>query len=89
MEILSVSDYRKNIAASFDRADRGERVLIRRRNMLYALVSIGREDLSLSSEQQGRMNEMAESLRRSWKEVKMMEEGTLPRRTVQDMLDGL
>lgn len=35
------------------------------------------------------MNEMAESLRRSWKEVKMMEEGTLPRRTVQDMLDGL
>ena len=42
MEALSVSDYRNNLAASFDRADEGERVLIRRKNSLYALVSVGR-----------------------------------------------
>ena len=34
MEALSVSDYRNNLAASFDRADEGERVLIRRKNSL-------------------------------------------------------
>ena len=33
MEALSVSDYRNNLAASFDRADEGERVLIRRKNL--------------------------------------------------------
>ncbi len=32
MEALSVSDYRKNLAASFDRAEKGEQVLIRRKN---------------------------------------------------------
>lgn len=45
MEALSVSDYRKKLAASFDRADEGERVIIRRKNSLYALVSLGREEL--------------------------------------------
>mgnify|MGYP002535006865 FL=1 len=89
MEVLSVSDYRNNLAASFDRADEGERVLIRRKNSLYALVSVGREDLSLSQRQQRQVDEFAESLRRSWEQVKMMEEGKLPRRTIQDMLDEL
>ena len=89
MEVLSVSDYRNNLAASFDRADEGERVLIRRKNSLYALVSVGREDLSLSQRQQRQGDEFAESLRRSWEQVKMMEEGKLPRRTIQDMLDEL
>ena len=87
MEALSVSDYRKNLAASFDRADEGERVLIRRKNSLYALVSVGREELSLSLRQQ--IDEFSESLRRSWEQVKLMEEGKLPRRTIQDMLDEL
>lgn len=89
MEVLSVSDYRNNLAASFDRADEGERVLIRRKNSLYALVSVGREDLSLSQRQQRQVDEFAESLRRSWEQVKMMEEGKLPRRTIQNMLDEL
>ena len=48
MEALSVSDYRNNLAASFDRADEGNEVLIRRKNSLYALVSVGREELTLS-----------------------------------------
>ena len=89
MEALSVSDYRKNLAASFDRADEGERVLIRRNNSLYALVSVGREELSLSLRQQQQIDEFSEGLRRSWEQVKLMEEGKLPRRTIQDMLDEL
>lgn len=89
MEALSVSDYRNNLAASFDRADEGERVLIRRKNSLYALVSVGRGELTLSPKQQRQVDEFAESLRRSWEQVKLMEEGKLPRRTIQDMLDEL
>lgn len=89
MKALSVSEYRNNLAASFDRADEGERVLIRRKNSLYVLVSIGHEELDLSPRQQRQVDEFAESLRRSWEQVKMMEEGKLPRRTIQDMLDEL
>ena len=89
MEALSVSDYRNNLAASFDRADQGERVLIRRKNSLYALVSVGRDDLTLSQRQKRQVNEFSESLKRSWEQVKMIEEGKLPRRTIQDMLNDL
>ena len=90
MEVLSVRDYRNNLAAYFDRASEGERVLIRRKNTLYALVSVGSEDeMTLSSRQQQHVKEMAESIRRSWEQVKMMEEGKLPRRTIQDMLDEI
>lgn len=89
MEALSVSDYRKRLAASFDRADVGEQVLIRRKNSLYALVCVGREDVSLSPRQQQQVDEITETLHRSWAQVKMMESGKLPRRTIQDMLDEL
>lgn len=89
MEALSVSDYRNNLAASFDRADEGERVLIRRKNSLYALVRLGREELSLSPSQQRKVDKLAESIRHSWEQVKMIEEGKLPRRTIHDMLDEL
>lgn len=89
MEALSVSDYRNNLAASFDRADQGERVLIRRKNSLYTLVSVGRDDLTLSQRQKRQVNEFSDSLKRSWEQVKMIEEGKLPRRTIQDMLDDL
>ncbi|MDE6304835.1 MAG: hypothetical protein K2M01_08455 [Paramuribaculum sp.] len=57
MEALSVRDYRNNLASSFDRADKGEQVLIRRKNQIYALVSIGREDLTISPALQKRINE--------------------------------
>lgn len=79
----------KKLAASFDRADEGERVIIRRKNSLYALVSLGREEHTLSQRQQRQVDEFADSLRHSWEQVKMMEEGKLPRRTIQDMLDEL
>ncbi len=57
MEALSVRDYRNNLAASFARADQGERVLIRRKNNIYALVSIGKEDLMLTPELEKRIEE--------------------------------
>lgn len=57
METLSVRDYRNNLAAAFTRADEGERVLIRRKNNIYALVSIGKEDLMITPELQKRIDE--------------------------------
>lgn len=57
MEALSVRDYRNNLAASFTRADRGERVYIRRKNNIYALVNVGREDLVITQEMQKRIEE--------------------------------
>lgn len=89
MEALSVSDYRSNLAASFDRADRGERVLIRRKNTVYALVCVGREEVSITPKQEQQLAQLSESIKHSWQQVKMMEEGKLPRRTIQDMLDEL
>lgn len=58
MEALSVSEYRNNLAASFAKADNGEQVLIRRKNEIYALVKIGREDLMLTPEMQARIDEV-------------------------------
>ncbi len=89
MEALSVSDYRNNLAASFDRADEGEKVFIRRKNSLYALVSVSWEELNISPRQQKQVDEFKKSLRSSWEQVKMIEEGKLPRRTIQDMLNEL
>ncbi len=89
MEALSVKDYRNNLSASFDRADEGERVIIRRRNSLYALVSLGKEDISLSSTKQQQMDEMARSLKRSWEQVKQMEAGNIPEKSALDFIDEL
>ena len=50
MEALSVREYRNNLAASFTKADNGEQVLIRRKNEIYALVKVGREDLMITPE---------------------------------------
>lgn len=89
MEALTVREYRNNLAASFDRASEGERVIIRRKNTLYALVSIGEEDLSLSPLQRKRMDEMAESVKRSWKQVKQMEAGEMPAKSAMAFIDEL
>lgn len=63
MEALSVRDYRNNLAASFDRADRGERVLIRRKNQIYALMSVGREDLTITPALQKRIEDAERACR--------------------------
>ncbi len=89
MEVLSVRDYRNNLAASFDRANEGERVLIRRKNSLYALVCVGSEDMALSPSQQRQIDEVTESVRRSWKQVKQMETGEMPTKSVGLFLEKL
>jgi antitoxin (DNA-binding transcriptional repressor) of toxin-antitoxin stability system len=57
METLSVREYRNNLAASFTKADQGNPVLIRRKNNLYALVSVGKEDVVLTQELKTRIAE--------------------------------
>ncbi|MEO5390265.1 hypothetical protein ABJB28_09700 [Bifidobacterium bifidum] len=62
MEALSVREYRNNLAASFTKADNGEQVLIRRKNEIYALVKVGREDLMITPELQARIDKAREAI---------------------------
>lgn len=87
MEALSVREYRNNLAASFDRAAEGERVIIRRKNKLYALVSLGRDQLVLNKEQQEMLDGLAASLRRSWEEVKQIGTGIIESKSAMSFLD--
>ncbi|MDE7414428.1 MAG: hypothetical protein K2N05_11685 [Muribaculaceae bacterium] len=89
MEALSVREYRNNLAASFDRAAEGERVIIRRKNKLYALVSLGNDQTILNKGQQERLDNLADSLRRSWSEVKQIEAGMIESKTAMSFLDEL
>ena len=61
MEALSVRDYRNNLAASFDRANKGETVIIRRRGQLFALTSLGNENVGISPKLQKRIDEAREA----------------------------
>ena len=54
MEALNVREYRNKLAACFTKADNGEQVLIRRKNEIYALVKVDREDLMITPELQAR-----------------------------------
>ena len=56
MEALNVSEYRKNLSSAFDRASRGEKVLIRRRNQIFTLTNIGNEDLEITPELQKKID---------------------------------
>ncbi|MDE5586247.1 MAG: type II toxin-antitoxin system Phd/YefM family antitoxin [Muribaculaceae bacterium] len=64
MQALSVRDYRNNLSASFDRANKGEPVIIRRRGELFALTSLGPEDVSISPTLQKRIDEAREAYRK-------------------------
>lgn len=63
MEALSVRDYRNNLAASFDRAEEGEHVFIRRKNRIFALVDVGKEELMITPELQKRIEEARKEYR--------------------------
>ena len=58
MEALSVREYRNNLAASFTKADNGER-----KNEIYALVKVGREDLMITPELQARIDKAREEIK--------------------------
>ena len=48
MTILSVRDFRNNLAKYLNLIDQGERVFIHRNNRLYTLVPIEEEDLEIT-----------------------------------------
>ncbi|WP_286153430.1 hypothetical protein [Sporofaciens musculi] len=52
-------------------------------------MSVGREELTLSPKQQRQVNEFAESLRRSWEQVKQMESGAIPAKSAMDFINEL
>lgn len=57
MEALSVREYRNNLSASFDRANNGETVLIKRKNQYYTLTCVGNEELMLTPELEQRIED--------------------------------
>ena len=83
MEALTVSDYRKNLSAAFDRASRGETVLIRRRNQIFTLTNVGQEDLEISPELQKKI----EAARKEYREGKTLHFETSAE--VQKWMDSL
>lgn len=89
MEALSVQQYRKNLATAFDRSSAGERVLIRRKNCLYALVCIGPEDIELSEHAERKIDSLKSSIQRSWNEVKEIEAGNIVAESALDFIDEL
>ena len=86
MQALSVRDYRNNLAASFDRANKGETVIIRRRGQLFALTSLGSEDISLSPKLKKSLTDrICEGLR----EVRKIESGQQQAKSARAFLDEL
>ena len=77
MEIVSARDFRANQSAVLAKAKRGESVLLSSRLGMFKILPVTEED-SLTTR-------ICDSLQ----QVKKIEEGKLPRRTVQDMLDEL
>ena len=57
MDTLSIRDFRSNMAASFDKSDAGEQVLIRRGDKLYALVPVSPENPVITPELQAKINQ--------------------------------
>lgn len=58
METLTVREFRSNLAEAFTKADDGEPVLIRRKKEIYALVKIGKENVTLTQDMQQRIAEV-------------------------------
>ena len=89
MEALSVSDYRKQPRCIVRPSRRGGTSPDTSQEPSLRLVSVGREELTLSPKQQRQVNEFAESLRRSWEQVKQMESGAIPAKSAMDFINEL
>ncbi len=77
MEIVSARDFRANQTNILTKALRGESVLLSSRIGMFKITPVTEED-SLTTR-----------ICKGLEQVKMIEEGKLPRRTIQDMLDEL
>ena len=77
MEIMSSREFRSNQTAVLNRALRGEKVFLRTRMGMFRLMPV-REHKDLTAR-------ICEGL----KEVKLMHEGKLPKRSAREFLDEL
>ena len=55
METLTVREFRSNLAEAFTKADNGEPVIIRRKREIYALVKMGKENVTLTPDMKQRI----------------------------------
>lgn len=77
MEIISARDFRANQTAILSKAMKGESILLTSRIGIFKITPVTEED-SLTTR-------ICKGLR----QVKMIQEGKLPKRTIQDMFDEL
>lgn len=77
MEIVSARDFRANQTKILAKALKGESVLLSSRIGMFKILPVTEDD-SLTTR-----------ICKGLEQVKMIEEGALPRRTVRDMLDEL
>ena len=69
MNTITVSNFRKNMAAAFNKAAEGEEVMVRRGTQLFAVIPIQENDITINKDN------LVESLRKSLIEVKNAKEG--------------
>ena len=77
MEIISARDFRANQTAILTKAKRGESIILSSRVGMFKIMPVSEED-SLTTR-----------ICNSLKDVKKIMDEELPRRTVEDMLNGL
>ena len=49
METLNITNFRSQMAPSFNRVDAGEQVIVRRKNRLYSIVPIENDETTIHS----------------------------------------
>lgn len=69
MNTITVSNFRKNMAAAFNKAAEGEDVMVRRGTQLFAIIPVQENDITINKDN------LVESLRKSLIEVKNAKEG--------------
>ena len=77
MEIISARDFRANQTVILNKVLDGESILLSSRVGMFKITPVTEEDT------------LTTRICKGLKQVKMIEEGKLPRRTIQDMLDEL
>ena len=77
MEIISARDFRANQTVILNKVLEGESILLSSRVGMFKITPVTEEDT------------LTTRICKGLKQVKMIEEGKLPRRTIQNMLDEL
>lgn len=56
MNIITARDFRNNLSSTLDRVDAGERILVRRRNRVYTIIPVEKDDLTITPELQAKID---------------------------------